>query len=222
MIGINHIVMLDNKLTVVIRNRNEAEYIDLALKSVYIHFPKSEVIIVDNNSTDNSLDVVDSYFDKLNLIKLNINDYTPGKSLNLAISHAQREYTLILSAHCELIKIDNKIIIEELENHMALFGKQIPYRNIDKIIPTNIWTHFSSKKEINMFSDIEKRNFLHNAFCFYKTNSLIEIPFDEELKGKEDRYWAKKIVDLNKTYVYNPIIKCNHYFTDRGATWKDV
>ena len=102
----------------------------------------------------------------------------------------------------------------------ASLGMKI--RNIDKIIPTNIWTHFSSKKEINMFSDIEKRNFLHNAFCFYKTKTLIEIPFDEELKGKEDRYWAKKIVYLNKTYVYNPIIKCNHYFTDRGATWKDV
>ena len=75
----------------------------------------------------------------------------------------------------------------------------------------------------NLYSDIEDRYFLHNAFCFYKRDFLLENPFDENLSGKEDRYWAIDMVAKGKTYLYDGFYqKCNHYWTPRGATWQGI
>ena len=44
----------------------------------------------------------------------------------------------------------------------------------------------------------------------------------ENYPGKEDRYWAIDIVEKGYTYYYTPKIKCNHYYTNNGATWKGI
>jgi hypothetical protein len=73
-----------------------------------------------------------------------------------------------------------------------------------------------------MYSIIEDRPFLHNAFCFYNKKDLIDLPFDESLPGKEDRYWAVEAIKQNKTYLYVPAIEVNHFYTMNGATWKGI
>ena len=73
-----------------------------------------------------------------------------------------------------------------------------------------------------MYSTIEDRPFLHNAFCFYKKQELLENPFSEKLFGKEDRYWADDIIKAGKNYLYTPTIEVNHYYTTNGATWKGI
>ena len=40
--------------------------------------------------------------------------------------------------------------------------------------------------------------------------------------SKEDRYWAKLIVEASQTYLYEPKLICNHFFTKNGATWKGL
>ncbi len=67
-----------------------------------------------------------------------------------------------------------------------------------------------------MFSELENRYFLHNAFCAYKTNYLKENPFNENLVGKEDRYWAEDVVKSGKKYFYEPSLICQHHFTNNG------
>jgi len=44
-------------ISVILRNRNESEYIGFALQSICDYIPDAEVIVVDNNSTDDSLEV---------------------------------------------------------------------------------------------------------------------------------------------------------------------
>ena len=57
---------MDN-ISVIIRNRNEAEHIGLAIQSVIDHLGHdTEIIIIDDNSTDDSLEVV-ALFDQLNI-----------------------------------------------------------------------------------------------------------------------------------------------------------
>lgn len=73
-----------------------------------------------------------------------------------------------------------------------------------------------------MFSEIEHRYFLHNAFSFYNKQSLLSLPFNETLPGKEDRYWAIDLVNQDKTYLYLPDIEVNHFYTSNGATWKGI
>ena len=61
-----------------------------------------------------------------------------------------------------------------------------------------------------MFSDIEERYFFHNALSFFKKSDITKFPFNENLTGKEDRYWAIDIVKKgNRTFmrqVYQLII----------------
>lgn len=213
---------MDN-ISVIIRNKNEAEHIGLAIQSVSDFLgPETEILVIDDNSTDDSLEVVD-LFDHLNIIVTKIEGrYSPGKALNLGAKLSSNNTILVLSAHSQITDLDLSYVKESLRSYKAVFGKQIPIYRGKKITPRYIWSHFLNNEIKNMFSDIENRQFLHNAFCFYDKKFLLENPFDEKLVGKEDRYWAIDMVKKGYDYLYTPKIKVNHYWTNNGATWKGL
>ena len=211
---------MDN-ISVIIRNKNEERYIGYTIQSVVNLFDKPEIIVVDNNSTDDSLEIVRS-FNFADIEIYNIDDYTPGKALNLGVSKSLNENILILSAHSEMIQVDYDKILKHLESHCAVGGRQIPIWNGKEITPRYIWSHFGMDEKKNLYSELEDRYFLHNAFCFYKRETLLKYPFDEKLAGKEDRYWANDRVKEGLSFYYDPINVCNHHFTKNGATWRGM
>ena len=73
-----------------------------------------------------------------------------------------------------------------------------------------------------MFSKLENRYFLHNALAFYNKTILKKYPFNENLTGKEDRYWAKKIIKNKKKILYDPSLEVFHHYTKNGNTWKGI
>lgn len=212
---------MDN-ISIIIRNRNEAEFIGFAIQSSLDFFEKPEILVMDNNSTDDSLQVVQYFNDRTDIKIHNVKNYRPGQSINQGVSLCKNEYILVLSAHTQIINLDFELVKKELDSHLAVFGKQVPIFRGKKITPRYIWSNFNDKKEINKFSSIENRLFLHNAFCFYKRDSLIKYPMPEIYASKEDRYWAKLIVENNHSFIYEPKITCNHFFTKNGATWKGL
>ncbi|MDA8704219.1 glycosyltransferase [Flavobacteriaceae bacterium] len=212
---------MDN-ISVIIRNKNEEEYIGFAIQSCLDFFKKPEIIIIDNNSTDNSLEIVNLFSDRTDIIVKNNSNYTPGSSINLGVSQASRKYILILSAHAQITSFDFEEVIKNLEQNISVFGKQIPIYKGKKITPRYIWNHFIDNKVKNMFSKSENRYFFHNAFSFFEKSTLIEHPFNESFPGKEDRFWAENIINKGNNFLYNPNLVCNHYYTSRGATWKGI
>ena len=77
------------KISVIIRCRNEENHIGLSIQSVVDHLKNPEIIIIDNESTDESMKVV-SLFDKYNIKKYSLNgNYTPGKALNFGVGKAK-------------------------------------------------------------------------------------------------------------------------------------
>jgi glycosyltransferase involved in cell wall biosynthesis len=209
-------------VSVIIRNRNEADYIGFAIQSVIDSIPEAEIIILDNNSTDDSLDVVKLFNNRIDIRIFKINDYSPGKALNLGFEIAKYDCVLVLSAHAQITKLNLIELYENLKSNVAVFGNQVPIYKGKKINKRYIWSHFGNEKVTNMYSQIEDRLFLHNAFCFYDRQFVLEHKFDETLPGKEDRYWAQYINKLNLTYLYNPNFEVNHYYTSNGATWKGI
>ncbi len=209
-------------ISVIIRNKNEERWIGHAIQSCLDHFVGPEILIVDNHSTDKSLEIAREFC--FSDIKIHsIEDYTPGKALNYGCSVASYDNILVLSAHSQITKMDYEIVESVLENNVAVFGKQTPVYRGRKINRRYVWSHFVDEPCINMWSKHENRSFLHNAFCFYRKEFLLEYPFDEYLASKEDRYWAKNIVDnMLGDYYYEPTIECNHHWTRNGATWKGI
>ncbi len=213
-----------NNISVIIRNRNENEYIGFAIQSCLDHFNNPEIIIVDNNSTDDSLHTVNLFKDRTTIKIIPINDYTPGKSINLGVKHASNKRILVLSAHSQITTFNSEMLDQWFNNdYVAVFGQQTPIYKGKKISKRYIWSHFTKDIIDNLYSDIEDRYFLHNAFCFYDKDFLIENPMPEQYAGKEDRYWAIEMVDKGHKYLYDGFYqKCNHFYTSNGATWKGI
>lgn len=223
----------DKLISVIIRVKNEERWVGHCIQSVLDIIDNPEIIIINNNSHDNSLNIINHFKRDKNLpnsrpksytdIKfLEIDEYTPGKALNRGVSVASNNYVLIISAHCVIQKFDSNLAIEELKDNSALFGNQIPIWNGKKINKKYIWSHFTNEQSINPFSELEGRYFFHNGFSFFKKNTLSKYPFDEELLSKEDRYWAKDMINNNQKIIYSPNFEVEHHFTENGATWKNM
>ena len=229
---------MKNKLevSVVIRTKNEERWIGHTIQSVIDKLYKPEIIVVDNNSTDNTLQIVKSFIqdnslsgdlkknnEKYTNIKIaKIDDYSPGRALNKGIKLSKKKYIMIISAHCVLNKLSLEKHVKDLGKYVAIFGNQIPYFHGKRITKRYIWSHFINKKTVNMFSSFEKRYFFHNAISFFKANTLKKNLFSEVLTSKEDRYWINKQVKKKKKFLYDPEMEVSHYYTSNGNTWKGI
>ena len=212
---------MDN-ISVIIRNRNEAEYIGFAIQSCLDHLNSPEIIIVNDQDNDDSIEIVKLFNNRVKIKIIQCQNYSPGKSINLGVTNSKNDYLLILSGHSQITKIDFPGIKKDLEKYFAVFGKQVPIYKGKKITPRYIWSHFNDEKATNMYSKIEDRHFFHNAFSFFKKETLVKYPFDETLPGKEDRYWAQQIVKKKFKYLYYPELEVDHHYTTAGNTWKGI
>ena len=75
---------MDN-ISIIIRNRNEAEFIGFAIQSCLDFFSKPEIIVMNNESNDDSMEVVQYFNDRTNISLQNVINYRPGQSINLAV-----------------------------------------------------------------------------------------------------------------------------------------
>ena len=218
--------------SVIIRVKNEERYIGHCLQSVLDFLYKPEIIIIDNESSDQSsmiwgqfkqdpsLQSQDPRYAPLSVYS--ITDYTPGRALNMGVREATNPNILIISSHCIIKSLSLETLSPLLDQYGCVFGKQIPHYFGKRIRPSYIWSHFDDKPCLNMYSTLEGRYFLHNAFSFFQRDVLLKYPFNDELVGKEDRYWAQYFVDNGNTYAYEPSLIADHHYTDNGNTWKGI
>jgi rhamnosyltransferase len=224
---------MNKKISIVIRCKNEERWVGHTIQSVLDFIPGNEIIIVDNDSQDKSLEIVQQFRSNPALqenkkkyadIKiLSIDKYSPGFALNQAAKVSSGDYILFLSSHCVITKFHTESILNNLKRYAAIFGDQDPVYRGQKITKRYLWSHFSNKKMDNMYSEMEQRYFFHNALSIVSKEVLLQNPFDEELVGKEDRYWATNIIENNiGNILYDPSFSCDHHYTEAGNTWKGV
>ncbi|TYA71375.1 glycosyltransferase family 2 protein [Seonamhaeicola marinus] len=86
------------KLSVIILNYNVRYFLELCLKSVQaaIHQIDAEIIVVDNNSEDDSCQMVRTFFPEVTLIQ-NKENYGFSKGNNIGVRQAKGEYICILN-----------------------------------------------------------------------------------------------------------------------------
>ena len=212
---------MDKDISVIIRTKNEEKHIGYCIQSITDFIGKPEIIIVDNDSTDNTIPIVNR-FEYHDITKLHIgkDDYTPGRALNLGISECTGDYIIILSAHCEIVKFDFGLVKEQLDKDkvVAVWGKQIPIWDGKKITRRYMWSNFKDDSQKNYWCDLENRYFFHNAFSMFKADYLKDNPFDNKWASKEDRYWVNEQIEKGYIIFYDSQQEVKHHYTPGGAT----
>lgn len=189
-------------ISVVIRNKNESSALQKTLTVLNQMYKDDigEIIVVDNLSTDNSVQVAKQFNCKV----LSIIDFTYGKALNLGIGEAKYQYVLLLSAHA--VPIGNSFFItalNEFNNNVELAGLRFinSFSNYERAIKNNFFI-----KEGLTYG-------LMNACAMINKKAWEELPFNEVLIASEDKEWSKIILD--KGYLLKDCSETFFYFPKR-------
>ena len=194
-------------ISIIIRTKNEERWIAHCLSSIFIQdYSNFEVIVVDNESTDHTIEVAKRF--PLASISI-INDYLPGYALNEGIKASKGEYIVCLSAHC--IPKDNQWLKNLIRNFddktvAGVYGRQLP-------------VSFSSdidKRDLIIVFGLDRREqikdyFFHNANSMLRKDLWDKFPFDETVSNIEDRVWGKAVINQGYKIIYDPDAAVYHH-----------
>ena len=186
-------------ISIVIRNKNEATALESILNilhKIYID-DISEIIIVDNNSIDQSVDIANKFNCKI----IAIDDFTYGKAINLGIEHAQNDLILLLSSHA--VPVGNSFFknsVKEFISNPSLAGMRY----------INSYSNYLRAVENNFSVKVGLQFGLMAGCAMVNKKIWEEFKFDEELVFSEDKEWSDRVMkagfeikDFNETFFYH-------------------
>ncbi len=194
------------KISIIIRTKNEERWIEQCLKKIFEqNYDNFEVILVDNNSKDKTVDRAKKFPVKVVKIK----KFLPGKAINLGIRKSRGTIIVCLSAHC--IPINNnwlkKISYALKDPKVAgVYGRQKPLSYSSDFDKRDLLNLFGPEKKIQ-----KKDTFFHNANSAFKKKLWIKIPFDEKTKHIEDRIWGNEVINKGYKIIYEPDASVYHW-----------
>jgi len=156
---------MDNKnidISIVIISWKMKDLLQSCLQSIYKFTKevKPEIIVIDNNSQDGTLEMIEKEFPEIILIKNNENrGVAPARNQGIAI--AQGKYVLILDADVEIIENSILKLFEFMETNpeCGIVGS--------KLVSTDRQLQFSCKRFPSLLSFIFRRlehfNFVKNS-----------------------------------------------------------
>jgi len=202
--------MKKDLISIIVRTKNEKFWISKCLHAINLqNYKNFEVIVVDNNSQDNTKDIIKKNFPKTIIINYKTKNFLPGKALNLGISKAKGKYVVMLSGHC--IPKNNKWLKNLVKNMKSnqiagCYGKQEPLDISNPNDVRDLYYLFGKDKKIQT-----KDPFFHNANSIIKKSLWKKYKFDESTNHIEDRIWAQQILNLKFKIVYEPSACVYHF-----------
>jgi len=103
-----------NDLTIIITTFNSDLVIEKCLKSFSIN--NYDVFIIDNNSSDNTIEIINKNFSSVNIIKNNKN-LGFGRANNIGLKQAKTPFALILNPDTEIRDSDIETSLNNLKNN---------------------------------------------------------------------------------------------------------
>lgn len=195
-----------SKVSIIIRTKDEERWITPCLQAVFEQDHKDfEVIIVDNHSKDKTVEKAKTF--KVNV--LTVDEYRPGKALNVGIRAAKGKYIVCLSAHC--IPVNTKWLSQLLSNFedktiAGVYGRQEPMSFSTNFDKRDLLITFGLDKRVQV-----KDSFFHNANSMLRRDVWEKFPFDEKVTNIEDRVWAEEVLKQGYKIIYEPEASVYHY-----------
>ncbi len=225
------------KLSIIIVNYNTSSALKECLNSLYQNrTPASEIIVVDNASTDNSVEMVKMHFSEIILLESPEN-LGFAKANNLGSKKAQGDFLVFLNPDVILTEPSFEKMLCFLESHpdVGLIGPRLIYENGDFQISTGLFPKILSEfkmrrlarkvkdpafreKLASQFETLRDVNWLTGA-CLMLRRSLFEHVngFDDKLfMFFEDADLCKRVQESGLRVVYFPETEIIHM---RGLTY---
>ena len=196
------------ELSIIVRTYNEEKWIGHCLSSIFNQdFDSFEVIVVDNNSVDNTIEIVKRY-PISSIVK--IDKFFPAKAINDGIRASLGNYIVCISAHCIP---QNKHWLQNLYNNFngnanlaGVYGRQLPLAFTSDADKRDLLITFGQDKKIQV-----KDYFFHNANSMFPRAIWAKFPFEEDVTNIEDRIWGKHVIESGYELIYEPNAAVFHY-----------
>ena len=198
-------------ISIIITNYNKSKYIDRAIRSCInqIIFKKNiEIIVVDDCSTDNSLDIISEFKEDINILTNNINKGVAFSS-NLGLSKASGKYFIRVDADDYISTLATEIFSQILDNNEDLDYVYADHYRVDtrglKI----------EKVQLNTLDSLYR----HGAGILMRTSALNKIGgYDEELRNCEDFDLILRLQKSGSRGYYLPLPLYRYYIHGDNMT----
>jgi len=212
------------KISIIIPCFNEVNTIEKIIDKILLQkkFDK-EIIIVDDNSTDGSTNLLKSIKDKYNNLILNPKNYGKGYSIRRGIESATGEIILIQDADLEYDPSDYEKLIRPIvaNNADVVFGSRFLGADEKRVL---FFWHSLGNKFLTLFSNMLTDLNLTDMECGYKVfkaEVIKNINLNENRFGFEPEITA--MISKKKLRIYEVGIKYygRKYSDGKKITWKD-
>ena len=184
------------RASIIIRAYNEAQHIERLLTGIRQQtldgkpVQNIEVILVDSGSSDGTVEIA-SHFKApfpIQIVHIQPEEFTFGRSVNLGIQHAQNPWIVIASAHVYPVYPDwlERLLAPFSNEQVVLtYGKQRG-NHLSHFSEQQIFAHlYPEQSQLH-----QTHPFCNNANAAIRRSTWEEHPYDESLSGLEDLEWA--------------------------------
>ncbi len=194
-------------VSVVIRNRNEAEQLRGVLTRLRAQRTQPlEIIVVDNESTDDSRDVIRDF--NATLVSLPLGQFTYGRATNLGFEHSRGDLVLMLSSHSFPV---GTYFLDEVTapfSDLRVAAVRIPIAG-NSLELRNVVGRLSPLDRNSTAKDVFGRGPAASGSVI-RRSVWERVRVDELLEAAEDKEWAMRVLresdwtipTVNACYVY--------------------
>lgn len=226
------------KLSIVIVSYNVGNYLKNCLESVNKTAKnlQPEIIVVDNNSTDNSLEILEKEFPGVSVIA-NSKNYGFAKGANIGMKQARGEFVLLLNPDTLVSECAITSMLEYMQSHpeAGILGPQLQdpdgslqhscrsfptwsvyFSNrqslLNRLFPSNKWSNKYLLKQID-HNQIQEVDWITGCCLLMRKKTLEEIDYLDEdfFMYIEDVDIARRAKAKNWKVVYFPQARLIHY-----------
>ena len=130
---------MSNKLSIIVPVYNEEESVERVIADILLSFPKSQIIIVNDGSTDSSINILEKFKNKITIIT-HLSNLGYGASIKTGIENSNRDYLSWFDS-------DGQHNIKDLEKMLdIIFSKKIT------AVVGNRLNHYSKFKFLGKFA----------------------------------------------------------------------
>ncbi len=189
------------KVSVIIRTYNESRYLPELLSEIQkqsVSANSIEIILVDSGSSDDTVSIAINF--GCRIIKINKEDFSFGRSLNLGCEAAEGDILVFVSGHC--IPVDQNWLMNLITpisdgRVVWTYGRQIGIQQ----------SRFSEVQIFEKYYPSESAVPQDGFFCNNANAALLKSVwhghrFNEELTGLEDMHLARLVVNKGMKLGY--------------------